>query len=338
MNFKKLFVFIIIIQFFIFGCMSSETTVKESPKTLDSQLEILVAQIVNSLSENNKVKIGVMQFTDLQGNASNLGKYIAEELTTRLYLTKRFDVVERQMMDKILEEQNLSLHGYIDIDSKVGVGKVLGVDAIVSGSITDLGEYIKINARLISPEDGKVFSVASVKILKDGVINKLMGQSIETKKTGKPITKDQPPIHVEKEPIVKEPIVIVGKNGLKYEIIGANMINRIVTVKIKIMNTTEDDIEFGMYVGWPAAYTTMMYDNSGNEYVVSGVKLGNKFSSLKNAVSQYAGAGKKIIAGISVDMEIQFEKVSSEITKITLLQINAGRGNMLEFRNIPVEK
>jgi hypothetical protein len=81
----------------------------------------------------------------------------------------------------------------------------------------------------------------------------------------------------------------------------------------------------------------MIYDNLGNECRISGIKLGNNFTNLKNSVTQYAGASKKIVAGISVKAELQFEKVSSEARTISLLQINAGRGNMIEFRDIKIQ-
>ncbi len=323
---KKTILILLFIGIFFGGCSSSIVD-KSNQQTLDIQLDNLVTQIINSLEENKKVKIGVIEFSNIQGNITSLGKYIAEELTTRLYRTNRFNVIERQMMDKLLKEQNLSLHGYIDIDSEVGIGKVLGLDAIVSGSITDLGSSVKVNARLISPETGKVFSVASVKIVKDNTVKTLLGQtvSIANNSTSETTSKTQNQI--------------IDKNGLSIEVISAKISNRIVTIKMNLTNTTEDDISFGMVIGFDNKdYTTMIYDNLGEETIIAGIKLGNKFTSLKNSVTQYAGASKKVIAGLSVNMELTFEKVSSKVSKISLLQINAGRGNMLEFRDIPIVK
>ena len=113
-----------------------------------------------------------------------------------------------------------------------------------------------------------------------------------------------------------------------------------ITVKIIISNNTEDDIEFGMIIGFDNKnYTTMIYDGSGNGYTISGIKLGNKYKSFKNSVTQYDGIGTKIIAGISLNMELNFDKVSSQTSKISLLQINCGRKmGMVEFRNISLEK
>ncbi len=314
----------------LIGCSSSIKNKIATHPTLDSKLDELVSQIVTSLSQNQKTKIAIIEFSDIQGKVTNFGRYLAEELTTRLYLTGKFEVVERQLLNKILQEHQLSLSGMIDENSAVELGKILGVDAIATGSITDLGSGVKVNARLISTKSGKVFSVASAKIPKDETVKMLLGQIVTP--TGglnnNTSTKNQTPTN----PMVE-------KEGLKFELMEATMSERTVIFKIKITNTTEDDKTFGMIIGWPSQYTTKIYDDTGNEYIISGVKIGNKFRNLKNSVTSYDGAETKIIAGISVNMETHFDKVSSQTTKISLLQINCGRRiGMLEFRNISLEK
>ncbi len=305
------------------GCASSQKTIQQQPQTLDSRLDDLVSQIVLSLSQNQKTKIAIIEFSDIQGNITNLGRYLAEELTTRLYRTGKFEVVERQLMNKLIKEQELGMSGYIDDNTAISLGQILGVDAIASGSITDLGKSIKVNARLISTESGKVFSVASVKIPKDETIRMLLGQTFEPLTTIK--TETQTPTN----PIVE-------KEGLKFELIEARMSGRTVICQIKITNTTEDDKKAEVTYGWQ--YKTMIYDDTGNEYVISAVKFANQLQKIKG-LSQYSGAGKKIIAGTSVNMELHFEKVSSKATKITLLQILCGyRGFNVEFRDIPIKK
>jgi len=112
----------------------------------------------------------------LDGKATELGKFLAEELITKLFLTKKFEVIERQLLNKIIAEHKLDFSGLIDPNSAKELGKILGADAIVSGTITDLVENIKVNARLISTETGQIFSVASEDIIKDNTVKKLMGQ------------------------------------------------------------------------------------------------------------------------------------------------------------------
>lgn len=146
---------------------------------LDDGLKNLSSQIVTEMTGGNKQKIAVIEFSDLDGKITELGKFISEELITRLFISKKFDVVERQLLNKILQEHKLNLSGLVDETTAKKIGSVLGVDAICSGTITDLVNSIKINARLISTETGSIFAVASVQMNKDEIIKKLMRTSFQ---------------------------------------------------------------------------------------------------------------------------------------------------------------
>jgi curli biogenesis system outer membrane secretion channel CsgG len=117
----------------------------------------------------------VVEFSDLKGNVTNLGRFLSEELITRLYETKKFKVIERQQLNKIIAEQKLSLTGVVDPASAQKLGRVLGVDSIVFGSVSDLVKTLRINARLIGTETGEVFAAASIEIVKDEAVSSLMG-------------------------------------------------------------------------------------------------------------------------------------------------------------------
>jgi TolB-like protein len=151
-------------------------------KSLNTQLDKLTDQIVNSMISEDKTKVAVIEFPDLRGNVSEFGQYISEELITRLFITRKFEVIERRLLNKVLDEQKLSVSDLIDPNSIKELGKLLGVDAIVTGTVTDLGTNLKINARIISTETGAVFAVASTEILKDESVIKLLNRFSVTQK------------------------------------------------------------------------------------------------------------------------------------------------------------
>jgi TolB-like protein len=152
---------------------------RASSKELDRQIDTLTEQIINSLTAQKINKIAVIEFSNLEGKVSDLGRYLAEELTTRLFRTGRFQIVERRLMNKMIEEQKLSISGLIDENTASRVGRVLGVDALATGTIADLNTSVKINARMIATETGSVFSVACVKVPMNKEMETLLG-----KKTG----------------------------------------------------------------------------------------------------------------------------------------------------------
>jgi TolB-like protein len=133
------------------------------------------------MSERKKHKIAVIEFSDLDGRVTELGKFLSEELITRLYNSGRFKVVERQLLKKVLNEHELSAKGIVDEATAKQLGKILGVEVICSGTITDFVNSIKINARLISTETGQIIAVAAKQIVKDETINRLMGYKIPAK-------------------------------------------------------------------------------------------------------------------------------------------------------------
>ncbi|WP_367340320.1 CsgG/HfaB family protein [Aminivibrio sp.] len=82
-----------------------------------------------------KPRIAILEFEDKSG-AGAPGEAVADMLTTELFNTNEFTILERQRMDAILSEQDLSSEGYVDSSTAVKMGKLLGVDFLVTGAIT----------------------------------------------------------------------------------------------------------------------------------------------------------------------------------------------------------
>ena len=73
------------------------------------------------------------------GTDQDVGKGIADMLVDRLVNDGTYSVIERKALDKILAEQNFSNSDRADPMSAARIGKLLGVSAIVVGSITQFG-------------------------------------------------------------------------------------------------------------------------------------------------------------------------------------------------------
>lgn len=77
------------------------------------------------------------------GTNVDVGKGIVDLLVTGLVKDGTYSVIERKALDKILAEQNFSNSDRADPTSAAKIGKLLGVDAIVEGSITEFGNETK---------------------------------------------------------------------------------------------------------------------------------------------------------------------------------------------------
>src|SRR5580700_5901696 len=79
----------------------------------------------------------------LFGQDVDVGKGISDLLVTDLVKDGSYSVIERKALDKILKEQNFSNSDRADPNSAAKIGKLLGVDAIIVGSITQFGNETK---------------------------------------------------------------------------------------------------------------------------------------------------------------------------------------------------
>ncbi|HEX8151662.1 MAG TPA: FlgO family outer membrane protein, partial [Thermoanaerobaculia bacterium] len=142
-------------------------------KMLSDAVKDLAAQISAHATKEQKKRVAVIPFQELDGQSTVLGTYIAEELLSHL-VNSGLKIVERGMLDKILAEQKLQRTGAIDEKTAKQIGKIAGVDAIVTGSIADLQSNVGVNCRLIDTTTGDIFGAAQVKIAKDDDVKKIM--------------------------------------------------------------------------------------------------------------------------------------------------------------------
>ncbi|HEY6837251.1 MAG TPA: FlgO family outer membrane protein, partial [Geobacteraceae bacterium] len=102
-----------------------------------------------------KIKIAVLDFQQNgRFDTPDVGKMVAEWFTTSLVETGRFDIIERRLLQQLIEEQKIGTSGIIDPRSASQIGKVLGVKTVVTGTVQSFEGRLEVNARLISVETG----------------------------------------------------------------------------------------------------------------------------------------------------------------------------------------
>ena len=79
----------------------------------------------------------------LYGSDMDVGKGVATMLVSQLVRTGTYTVIERSQVERILNEQNLGQEGRVDASSAARLGRLLGADAIIMGSITQFGSADK---------------------------------------------------------------------------------------------------------------------------------------------------------------------------------------------------
>ncbi|MBI2070782.1 MAG: c-type cytochrome [Elusimicrobia bacterium] len=130
----------------------------------------LARQLLRSWKPAAGAKVAVLPFVDLSRSGSPAVVTISERLTMRLTERGNIQVVERQLLNRLLGEEKLHQVGVLDEVSAHRVGKILGVEAVVTGTVMEvdlMGEVVEVNARLIRVADGAILASARGKIKKD---------------------------------------------------------------------------------------------------------------------------------------------------------------------------
>jgi curli biogenesis system outer membrane secretion channel CsgG len=113
-----------------------------------STVLVLASLLSIPLSAQQKKRVAVLNFdystvqsyvTSIFGGNNDVGKGVADLLVEKMVNGSVYSVVERKAIDKILAEQNFSNSDRTDPNTAAKVGRILGVDAIIVGSITQFG-------------------------------------------------------------------------------------------------------------------------------------------------------------------------------------------------------
>lgn len=169
MRWFGLFIFVLA-SFFV-----SQSALRAEP--LDDSLASIAETLSGQLQVQQKNRLAVYGFSELNGYKSGLSDYVSEELITALFQYGSFTVVERRELQRVLAEHQQYASGDFDPAQIAEFGKLLGVDVIITGSITRLSDrFVRINARAVSVETGRIFAAAAETVDRSPIVESLLGQ------------------------------------------------------------------------------------------------------------------------------------------------------------------
>ncbi len=101
---------------------------------------------VNAAAQKKRVAVLDFEYATVRSNVQaifgtdeDIGKGISDLVVEKLVNSGQYSVIERKALDKILAEQNFSNSDRADASTAARIGRILGVDAIILGSITQFG-------------------------------------------------------------------------------------------------------------------------------------------------------------------------------------------------------
>jgi TolB-like protein len=144
-----------------------------------AQVDVAVRRLADRLADaqarrpdGRYQRIAVLDLAENGAAAKDrsLGKVVSAELATTLRRDHGWLLVERARLGAILAEQKLGVMGVTDRQAQ-DVGKVADAQAVVVGSVSEVGDRYLVAARLITVDAGTVVAAASESIQAAGLVS-----------------------------------------------------------------------------------------------------------------------------------------------------------------------
>ncbi len=319
------------------------------PETEVGQIEITgvrkemsLAKITNKvmpIQEGDKVyqemkkvtRIAITEFT-YGDDFNDFTRNVQDILYTNL-IQKGMTVVEREKMEQVLNELGKSFSGMIDSSTAAEIGNMLGVEAIVVGTVADMGNSVDLRTRLVDVEKGAAITAAQIDVVKDPTITGLLSSGIRSSVYGKgniTSTKTAKTIQEVKVQNFTFNLINLQKKGDR--------------IYFDLTVTSDQDIWLAMYSCPESTYlgslvgrvkgNTRIFDEFGDEYFDNNIQLGNYVMD-KNPGS----VNNTLVANVPMKIIVSFDAFSSQAKIISLLEIKCYANDKffsIQFKNIPI--
>ena len=119
-----------------------------APTTTPDELDLSIREASDYL--NSRIPQGSKTvFLYIQSDYPDLSEYILSDLSKNAVNDGVFSVVDRHQLDAIRAELDFQLSGEVDDNSAQEIGKMLGAQTIVSGSVRKIGALYRLDVKAI---------------------------------------------------------------------------------------------------------------------------------------------------------------------------------------------
>ncbi|MGO8854650.1 MAG: FlgO family outer membrane protein [Steroidobacteraceae bacterium] len=148
-------------------------------------LHSLASKLVLQLQSAGQTSATVLDFTDMQGQGTELGRFLAQELSDQLVAgAKTLSLVDRANLQFLLKENKLSMEGLVDPRSTRKLGNMIGIDTVIMGTVTPLGNIVRLSVRAVAVETGKIVAAQSITVSAAGGLGEMYTHGVANGSTG----------------------------------------------------------------------------------------------------------------------------------------------------------
>jgi TolB-like protein len=129
-------------------------------------------KLATKLDNSGNTRVAVASFVDLQGNVTELGKYIAEAFSVELVNTS-LKVVDRSRLDDLIKELNFTKEKLTKPENALKLGKMAGIQYLITGTTTMLDKSIDVSIKAYDIEHGTISAAQRGMLPRTDAINEL---------------------------------------------------------------------------------------------------------------------------------------------------------------------
>jgi TolB-like protein len=119
----------------------------------------------SATADFKRTKVAVLDF-QLKGQEhdnADMGRIVTEWLINALVKDGRFEVIDRGLLKKALEEENLGVDEVVDKTGVKKLGELLGVKVVITGSVMKLQNFMVVNSRITDVESASIITAETVR-------------------------------------------------------------------------------------------------------------------------------------------------------------------------------
>ncbi len=148
---------------------------QDRPGSVQAGIQSLADRLIAGLGQTGGAgfrRMAVLPFQTLDPKAKEyqLGRVSSELLASRLAREPQIMQVERSRLNAVITELQRSERGELSPNGAVSVGKLLGANNVVLGSIAVTGPDYMITARVVDSESGRVVTAADQIFPQQGMV------------------------------------------------------------------------------------------------------------------------------------------------------------------------
>jgi hypothetical protein len=144
--------FIGLLVLMLFGCGSAPSkSASAAGMDLDAAIKEAATQMETRIPSGTMVAL-----VSVASPSTAFSTQVLTRLESAIVSGGKLVVVDRANLDKVRAEQGFQLSGEVDDESAKSIGKLLGAGAIVTGSLTDLGDVYSLTLKAINIETATV--------------------------------------------------------------------------------------------------------------------------------------------------------------------------------------